>query len=311
MDYKSHQIIKKWMYRNARPLDLARYQYHFEKGSNEIVLNCLSVYQNEDGGFGHALEADSWNPSSSPLQTWVATEIIKELELKDSKNEIIQGILKYLDSGKEFSSNRWLNTIESNNDYPGAPWWRFKADEPHNLRFNPTASLAGFALKYADKESGLYQLAKEIAIESVDYFIQTEVLDEMHEIYCFVNLMEYIEAASLLELVDFQSYRNKLKEVVHQLIEKDFSKWQGNYVCKPSQFFISSESHFYESNKETVLFELEFIHKTRNSEGIWEIPWSWGSYESEFAISKNWWMGNLVIKNLLLLKHYDFLLKSN
>lgn len=59
------QKAKKFIYRNAKPLDLARWQYHFENGSMEAVLIALSHYQNDDGGFGHALEADAWNPNSS------------------------------------------------------------------------------------------------------------------------------------------------------------------------------------------------------------------------------------------------------
>ena len=61
-----------FVYRNARPLDIARWQYHFENGSKGAVLTALAVYQNEDGGFGHALEPDSWNPNSAPIQTWAA-----------------------------------------------------------------------------------------------------------------------------------------------------------------------------------------------------------------------------------------------
>ena len=60
---------REFIYRNARPLELAQWQYHFENGSKENVLAVLSFYQNKDGGFGHALEADSWNPNSSPVQT--------------------------------------------------------------------------------------------------------------------------------------------------------------------------------------------------------------------------------------------------
>ena len=37
-----------FMYRNARPLDLARFQYHFENGSKQNVMNVLSYYQNDD-----------------------------------------------------------------------------------------------------------------------------------------------------------------------------------------------------------------------------------------------------------------------
>lgn len=54
---------RSFIYHNARPLDIARWQYHFEGGSNEAVLTALAAYQNEDGGFGHALEADAWKRS--------------------------------------------------------------------------------------------------------------------------------------------------------------------------------------------------------------------------------------------------------
>ncbi len=50
--------IRLWMYRNARQIELALWQYYFENGSQESVLAALAMYQNADGGFGNALEAD-------------------------------------------------------------------------------------------------------------------------------------------------------------------------------------------------------------------------------------------------------------
>ena len=35
---------REFIYRNARPLDLARWQYHFENGSGEAVLHALSSF---------------------------------------------------------------------------------------------------------------------------------------------------------------------------------------------------------------------------------------------------------------------------
>ena len=55
-----------FIYRNARALDLARWRFHFEDADKSEVLAALSAYQNKDGGFGWALEADAWNPNSSP-----------------------------------------------------------------------------------------------------------------------------------------------------------------------------------------------------------------------------------------------------
>lgn len=94
---------KTFIYRNARPLDFVRWQYHFESGSKEAVLTALAVYQNKDGGYGHALEPDAWNPNSAPMQTWTATEILREIDFTDATHPIIQGILCYLASGQEFT----------------------------------------------------------------------------------------------------------------------------------------------------------------------------------------------------------------
>lgn len=55
---EAFEKARKFIYKNARPLDLARWQYHFENGSREAVLQALQVYQNEDGGYGHGLEPD-------------------------------------------------------------------------------------------------------------------------------------------------------------------------------------------------------------------------------------------------------------
>lgn len=150
---------RRFIYRNARPLDLARFRYHFEGGNREEVLTALANYQNEDGGFGHALEADSWNPNSSPIQTWVATEILREINFTDKTHPIISGILKYLESGKDFSGYFWYTTVKSNNDYPHAPWWHTESDSTCHNDYNPTACLAGFSIRYAEKGSELYRLA--------------------------------------------------------------------------------------------------------------------------------------------------------
>ena len=146
---------RKYIYRQARPLDSARWQYHFEKGTKENVLVALSMYQNNDGGFGHGLESDCFNPNSSPIQTWAATEILRENNFTDNTHPIIKGILKYLSSGLDFDTEhqQWLNTVPSNNDYPHAIWWTYKAGEVE-FKYNPTACLAGFFIKYGDRKAG-------------------------------------------------------------------------------------------------------------------------------------------------------------
>lgn len=290
-----------FIYRNARPLDLARWQYHFENGSVDAVLNALSYYQNDDGGFGHALEPDSWNPNSSPIATWTATEIINEIKIKEKNHPIIQGILKYLASGKDFAENKWLNTIPTNNDYPHACWWECK-DEIGDPSYNPTACLAGFIIKYADKNSDLYNLGYRIAKEAFEDYVVKGLLDDMHTGLCYIRLMEYVEETGKINIIDFPTLKVKLIEQVKSSITKDTAQWETSYICKPSQFFNTKGSIFYEDNKELVDYECEYIVKTQLDDGSWNIPWGWNDYPEQWAISKNWWKGNGILVNLLFLK---------
>lgn len=88
--------IKEWMYRNARHIELCLWQYLFEDGDRESVLNALMKYQNDDGGFGNALEADNWNLNSSPITTQHALKILKLINFYDMEHKIYKGIWKYL-----------------------------------------------------------------------------------------------------------------------------------------------------------------------------------------------------------------------
>jgi len=141
------QKARTFLYRNARPLDIARWQYHFEDGSRAAVLTALSAYQNEDGGFGHALEPDAWNPNSSPIQTWAATEILREIGWTDGTHPLVSGILRYLASGQDFDGHVWTCTIGSNNDYPHAPWWHSESESACNGDYNPAAAFSMRTIK--------------------------------------------------------------------------------------------------------------------------------------------------------------------
>lgn len=290
------------MYRNARPLDLARWRYHFENGSQEDVINCLSYYQNADGGFGHALEADAWNPNSSPIQTWNATEILREIDLIDRNHPIIKKILTYLESGKDFNGTYWYNTVKSNNDFPHAPWWHTESDSTCHNDYNPTACLAGFIVRFSDQTSELYKLGCRIAKEAFVQLMKNERENDMHTLHCYIRLMQYCREAAVIDVIDLDAMEEKLRQTVKDSITQDVSKWENSYICKPSQFFYSKDSMFYAENQQIADFECEFICKSQLEDGSWDIPWGWEDYPEEWSISKNWWKGHVVIVNLIYLK---------
>ena len=302
MDY--YTASKKFILKNSRPLDMARWNYLFENGSKEDVISVLKTYQNDDGGFANALEPDCWNINSTPLQTWVATQIIKEINLDDKNHPIIKGILDYLSSKDEFDGHRWhgLNTVVTNDNYPHAPWWSYR--QKQESTYNPTASLIGFILKYAEKDTAIYRSACELSKEAYNYFKKNFPLESMHESACFVELYHYIKECSIFNLLDMKEFKKLLQKQIKQVITYDTKIWSTDYICKPSLFINSKSSEFYLENKEICDFEYEFILKTQNEDGSWGVTWEWNDYPEEWAISKNWWKSDIIIKNIKYIREF-------
>lgn len=72
------------MYQNARPLDLALWQYHFENGSRDTVLSILQCYQNSDGGFGNTIDPDNWNPDSTAYNAQIVIKMLRQIDFVDA-----------------------------------------------------------------------------------------------------------------------------------------------------------------------------------------------------------------------------------
>lgn len=303
---KDYTEIKSWIYRNARTIELAIWQYYFENGSKEAVLSALEFYQNDDGGFGHALEADSWNPNSSPYTTLKAINILKEIGFNDKQHPIIQGIFKFLGSDAYFSENGWYFNIPSNDDHAHAPWWTYSMEANAFEGIGLSAEIAGFILLNADKDSEISNKALRIS----DFIIgKLSTADNYGEMgiggYCV--LLDTLEKTGLALQFDHKSLTEKIKGLVYNSIERDTSKWL-YYTRRPSDYINSPESIFYEDNKDIIAKELDYLIDTRPQYGVWNITWSWFEnnerFSKEFAISENWWKARVAIDKIIYLKNF-------
>ena len=292
---------RQFIYRNARPLDLARWQYHFEKGSRENVLHALSFYQNPDGGFGHGIEPDFLNPDSTPIAVWAAAEIISEVGLTDKSHPMITGILRYLESGADFDyeQNQWRNTVPTNNDYPHAIWWEY--NDGGEYKYNPTAALAAFIIRFADSSSELYGKACELAEQAVNWFISGVPFDEQHVTNCFITLYNAL-AETDISIADMALFKEKLCENVTHTICHDTEKWAAEYVTKPSALKVTRDSIFYADNERLAQYECEFIRSSQLPDGSFTVPWQWWTDYKEFEVSANRWKSSIIISNMLYLK---------
>lgn len=298
------QKAREFIGRNARPLDFARWQYHFESGSQEAVLRALAAYQNEDGGFGHALEADSFNPNSCPIQTLTAATILQEIGLTAPDHPIIQGILRYLASGADFDAQhrQWLNTVPSNNDYPCAVWWKY-GEQGSAFKYNPTAGLAGFAIRYAAPQSALYHLACDIAQEAVDWLLSQPPMAEQHVTACFISLYTYCAEASA-QLFDMAALREHLSAQVHICLDGVEEKWGKEYVAMPSDLIASKDSIFYADNVEIVAAQCEYIKRCQLPDGSFPVVWQWWNDHREYELAANWWKSDIAIRYMRHLKDF-------
>lgn len=294
------------MHRNARPLELALWQYYFEEGSREKVTEELAYYQNEDGGFGNTLEADSWNPESTPYTTMIAIGILREIQAFDPAAPMIQGIFKYLESGVYSSEQGWFFCIPSNDNYPRAPWWTYSEETNALQGMGITAALSGAVLRYGDPDSKLYHTASEYAKQILNKVSTTKDFGEMG-VGGLCMLIGDIEQKGLGAQFDCTAVKEKLPQLVNGMIERDVDKWSG-YCTRPSECIPSPHAPAYEGNKEIVERELDYLIETRNPGGVWNITWTWfalgESYGKEFAVSEIWWMASKTIGIMRFLKNF-------
>jgi len=302
-DRDTYERGRRFVLHHARPLDHARWCFLFENGSPQAVLTQLSAYQNSDGGFGHALEPDFWNPLSSPMQTWAATEILQSLDHHDPNHPIVRGILGYLEATLDPESLTWSRTVGSNNDFPHAPWWSHPGpDQPDSVpTYNPTAALAGFVLRYADRGSRLWERGRRAATRAFAALVGSTSV-EVHELSCFVRLHQCALRYETDLGVDLGPVGQALDTQVNGALTRDTSRWATDYVCRPSRFLRGPGDRWVRGNEDLVRSECQFLKQTQLDDGSWPVTWQWSSFPDEWAVAKQWWKSALVIENLQFLR---------
>ena len=290
------QTLQSNIYKYGREIEVNLYDYVFENGSVQSVLNALCKYQNEDGGFGYGLEPDYLNPNSSPIQTWTAINIIRHLNL-ESNHPIIIKILDYLESSYDSIKKRWANTIPTNNDYPHAPWWTYREDDS----FNPSISLASFALVHASPDCMLYRYAKEVIYDGIIYLLTKKDKVEVHELRCFVDMANDFSKMSGIQILTDDFQVNLLKHMI-DAITPDVSSWFTSYAVKPSSLIKRHPSFGSKELKNILISEMHLAIQARDEEGAWNITWAWSDYQKEFEVSKKHWRAVIALEYALLFK---------
>jgi hypothetical protein len=316
IDNEKFKALQNWMYRNARPLELAKWKYNIESGTKEEVLGCLKAFQNSDGGFGHGIEPDFWNPGSTPMASWTAAQILKEIDAKPEE-EIVRKLVKYLMGTLEPKTGMWSSTVPENNLYPHAPWWQWSEGAQDNWMFNPSAELSAYLIHWSSWDREAWEIGWQSMEKGIRRLMKVDEMDR-HELSNFKNALEILrtDTKEFNEKIpySFQAVEKKVWELIEDCINKDCKKWGSDYLPLPLDFITHPkylENYQNPAMKKLVKQNLIYYANSLNEEGVWDITWNWDQYPEAFAVAKRIWKGVLIANRCKLFKEFNWIASKN
>ncbi len=289
--------IRKQLLRRGRSLDVARWNYHFEDEPHTPVLKALYAYQNTDGGFGHGLEPDNQNPASTPIATWAAIEILRELGFPKDAGNMMDRITNYLLQTQHFDGVKWRATVPENDAYPHAPWWSYREDD--DFGYNPTAALIGFLLRFGGEPA---RDAAEKAFQAMATVITaSDYQPGVHELANLVTLTQ--DLAAIGREADLpESFYEHMHRWVYDAIDRDEDAYrEDNYYTPPDRYIMSRESPYYAANEDICHFYVGFIEGSVPEDGTWPINWTWGEDPLPPDVARDW-RGSLAVSKMLFIQ---------
>lgn len=280
----------------ARPLERALYTYHFQDGSAADVLDALSAFQNDDGGFGHALEADIRLADSSVIATSIAFQRLHELDAPADHPLVVKGCA-YLLKTFDAETLNWPIIPVNIDDAPHAPWWVHGGDLEHSLS-NPRAEIAGCLNAYPQHFPEA--LREQVTQAVVDHLMNHPDEMEMHDLQCYLR---FYESPGLPEATTSMML-GKLKRLVDHVVSRDPAQWR-SYGLPPLGVVASPESPFAEMYANEIPQNLDFLIDSRGADGVWEPAWVWGEPgDPAWAQAKKDWTGVITLENLKKLRAF-------
>lgn len=283
----------------GRDLDRSLLAYHFEDGSADDVLSALAAYQNDDGGFGHALEPDLRTPASSVIATTIAFQNFRSLGVSAAHPLVRKGLAYLLETFDE-SRQVWPIIPPEVEDAPHAPWWDYASSEAGFGGFlvNPRVEIVGY---FHDHRSAVPTDLLEAVTTAV--FAHLDSLPdelEMHDLICFVSLGE---TATLP-----QSHKDRIWAKIAKAAEHGVAREPEQltgYVLKPLYVVSSPDAPLAAVFAAEVAMNLDFEIEQQGADGAWSPNFSWGDQHPEtWEIAMREWQARMTLKNLRVLRDF-------
>ncbi|OCA83097.1 hypothetical protein A8F94_18360 [Bacillus sp. FJAT-27225] len=294
---------------HGRGVERARFDFLFQNGSKEKVIEELKKYQNEDGGFGHGIEPDFWLPASSAIGTWTAGQILLEIGAGQEEPMVME-MLTYLVNTADTKTGIWETVRPANNEYPHAPWWHWQEGAQENWMFNPGAELAGFLVHWSASETEAWHTGWNSIEKAVNHLMNQSEMD-WHEVNNFLHLMKIIKPFEQ-EFNSKLPYRledaaEKVFSLAEKAVERNVAEWGNGYKALPLDFVDGPDNPLSERFGPLVEQNFHFYLETMDEEGVWDTSWSWGMYPEEAEAARRYWKGILAVRRYKLFQAFGYL----
>ena len=303
---ESFTRARQFIMTNGRQLEIQRFIYHFENGSDQAVQSALFAYQNEDGGFGHGLEPDFRLPDSSALATTVGLQILREVVetavSPTAVNPLVHRAIHYFRDTYNPDGEMWLSVPPTVNNHPHAFWWTWPdiAGRHAEQRFyaNPHAEIAAHLWHYAELMPD--DMLEAVTAVALSYIKQLPAAMEMHDLLCYLWLMK----SDNLPDDARQTIQGKLTQAIAHTVATDPAQWAG-YGLQPLGIINTPNDPFADQLADAIQVNLDYLIDQQGDDGAWSPNWDWSALDANaWSQAKKDWQGVLTLKALRQLRAF-------
>jgi hypothetical protein len=296
----SFSHAQEFLLQRARPLERALFRFHFENAPAGEVRQALAAFQNEDGGFGRALEPDFRLPASSALATSLALKSLREAGIP-ARDPMVVAALRWSQGAFDRALDRWAAVPPAVNDWPHAPWWTWAAPGQPCFTANPSVEFVAHLWRYREAVDPAF--LSEITARAEDLLHRLPDRPEMHDLLCVIHLAETPSVPAVLR----NQAANYARQAGPLIVARDPGAWTG-YAVKPLALAPRADSLLAQLLDEPVRANLEFEIQRQGADGAWAPNWNWGGlFPKDWPQAESEWQGVLTLQSLLTLRSYGCL----
>jgi hypothetical protein len=248
------------------------FAYLFQEGDVKRLQRSLQAHQNDDGGYGHAMEHDLRCPNSNPLALEFLLSALAQFDVPPGN--ILDG------AGEWVARNRQADGTLCNPpevlDYPHAPWWNEGGQSMPD-------SIVGNLIKFGKASDDVRATRME--------WVQTHLtLDDIAATeWLFMAYHAYDYYLNEDRFPDVEMYRDA---TVKQIVTLAESAPEKQYT-EVFRFAPTPDSRVAQAAPALVTRNLDYLQSTQREDGGWD---------DEHGLAH--WQPYVTLRNLLVLRSY-------